>query len=252
MEFCAEIKNLTVRFNGETVLYDITANFAKRGITVLLGRSGSGKTTLLRAVNRLNENFPGYEGEGSVRIASAGAIREIYGKGAPEAARIRHGAGMVFQSPNPLPLSLKKNMLLPMELVLGIKGAEAEARMEKYLRGVGLWEEVKDRLNAGALSFSGGQQQRMCLARILALEPDMLLLDEPTASLDKKSSEVIEELLKKLEERMPIIMVSHSLAQAKKLGAHFKLMSGGRIVKEFEREELPRGKDTETFLEELL
>ena len=233
MENCAEIRGLCVSFNGEEVLHGITTDIPRHGITVLLGRSGSGKTTLLRALNRLNESFAGYVGTGTV-------------------TRIRRSVGMVFQSPNPLPLSLRKNMILPLELTLGLKRDEAEGRMEKSLRDVGLWDEVKDRLNQHAASFSGGQQQRMCLARTLALEPDILLLDEPTASLDKKSAELIEEHLKRLEARIPLIMVSHSLAQARKLGAHFKILSEGHIINEFEREALPRGEAAEVFLEELL
>ncbi len=252
MENCAEIRGLCVSFNGEEVLHGITTDIPRHGIIVLLGRSGSGKTTLLRALNRLNESFAGYAGTGTVRLAIGGGMKPVYGSEAPDLTRIRCSVGMVFQSPNPLPLSLRKNMILPLELTLGLKRDEAEGRMEKSLRDVGLWDEVKDRLNRHAASFSGGQQQRMCLARTLALEPDILLLDEPTASLDKKSAELIEEHLKRLEARIPLIMVSHSLAQARKLGAHFKILSEGRIINEFEREALPRGEAAEIFLEELL
>ena len=252
MENCAEIRGLRVSFNGETVLRGITADIPRHGVTVLLGRSGSGKTTLLRALNRLNESFAGYEGEGEVRLAIMGGMRPIYGSGAPDLTRIRRSVGMVFQSPNPLPLSFRKNMTLPLELTLNLKKDEAELRMEKSLRDVGLWDEVKDRLNRHAASFSGGQQQRMCLARTLALEPDILLLDEPTASLDRKSAELIEEHLDRLKDRIPVIMVSHSLAQARKLGARFKILSDGRIINELERDELPRGEAAEAFLEDLL
>ena len=252
MENCAEIRGLCVSFNGEEVLHGITADIPRRGVTVLLGRSGSGKTTLLRALNRLNESFAGYSGEGDVRLSIAGGMKSIYGSEAPDLTLIRRSVGMVFQSPNPLPLSLRKNMTLPLELTLGLKREEAELRMEKSLRDVGLWDEVKDRLNQHAASFSGGQQQRMCLARTLALEPDILLLDEPTASLDKKSAELIEEHLDKLKERIPVIMVSHSLAQARRLGARFKNLSCGRVINELEREEIPRGEAAEGFLEELL
>lgn len=234
------------------MLRGITADIPRHGVTVLLGRSGSGKTTLLRALNRLNESFAGYEGEGEVRLAIMGGMRPIYGSGAPDLTRIRRSVGMVFQSPNPLPLSFRKNMTLPLELTLNLKKDEAELRMEKSLRDVGLWDEVKDRLNRHAASFSGGQQQRMCLARTLALEPDILLLDEPTASLDRKSAELIEEHLDRLKDRIPVIMVSHSLAQARKLGARFKILSDGRIINELERDELPRGEAAEAFLEELL
>ena len=138
MENCAEIRGLCVSFNGEEVLHGITTDIPRHGITVLLGRSGSGKTTLLRALNRLNESFAGYVGTGTVRLAIGGGMKPVYGSEAPDLTRIRRSVGMVFQSPNPLPLSLRKNMILPLELTLGLKRDEAEGRMEKSLRDVGL------------------------------------------------------------------------------------------------------------------
>lgn len=253
MENCAETKDLCVSFGGTEILHGITADVPRSGITVLLGRSGSGKTTLLRALNRLNECFDGYSGSGSVKLLINGAMKPIYGPGAEDLTTVRRRAGMVFQNPNPLPLSLKKNITLPLELTLNMKRSEAEERMERSLRAVGLWDEVKNRLNKSAASFSGGQQQRMCLARTLALEPDLLLLDEPTASLDRKSAELIEEHLKKLEEKIPMIMVSHSLAQAKKLGARFLIMNSGRITQTLEKYDLPQEEgEAEVFLEKLL
>lgn len=249
---CAEVEGLRVSFNGSEVLHGITAKFPREGITVLMGRSGSGKTTLLRSLNRLNECFDGYEGSGSAKLLINGEMTDIYGDGSPEPSQIRRRAGMVFQIPNPLPLSLKKNITLPLELTLGLGKREAAERMERSLRRAGLWDEVKDRLNDAASSFSGGQQQRMCLARTLALEPDILLLDEPTASLDRRSAETIETLLQELEKTIPIIMVSHSLAQAVKLAARFIVMSDGQITKTLTREELPENESAETFLEGLL
>ena len=245
MENCAEIKDLRVSFGGAEVLHGITADFPLRGITVLLGRSGSGKSTLLRSLNRLNECFDDYDGSGSVKLLINGKMTEIYGDSAPEPAAVRRRAGMVFQVPNPLPLSLRKNITLPLELTLG--------RMEQSLRRAGLWDEVKDRLNDAASGFSGGQQQRMCLARTLALEPDILLLDEPTASLDRRSADTIETLLEELRESIPIIMVSHSLPQALRLAARFFVMSEGKIVKALTRGEIPDGgEEGEKFLESLL
>lgn len=253
MENCAEIRDLRVSFGGAEVLHGITADFPLRGITVLLGRSGSGKSTLLRSLNRLNECFDDYDGSGSVKLLINGKMTEIYGDSAPEPAAVRRRAGMVFQSPNPLPLSLRKNITLPLELTLGMGKREAEERMEQSLRLAGLWDEVKDRLNDAASGFSGGQQQRMCLARTLALEPDILLLDEPTASLDRRSADTIETLLEELRETIPIIMVSHSLPQALRLAARFFVMSEGKIVKALTRGEIPDGgEEGEKFLESLL
>lgn len=238
MECCAEIKNLRVSFAGAEVLRDININFQRAGITVLLGRSGSGKTTLLRSLNRLNETFDGCETSGSARLLINGSMTDIYGGSAPELTELRRRVGMVFQIPNPLPMSVYKNMTLPLKLVLKKGKRECEERMESALRGVGLWDEVKDRLNHHATEFSGGQQQRLCLARTLALEPDILLLDEPTASLDKRSSELIEDLLLQLNEKYPMIVVSHNLAQALRLGKNFAVLSEGRVTKAITANEL--------------
>lgn len=253
MENCAEIKDLRVSFNGVEALHGISADFPRRGISVLLGRSGSGKTTLLRSLNRLNECFDGCVVSGSARLIINGKMTEIYGKGAPEPSDVRRRVGMVFQAPNPLPLSLRKNITMPLELTLGLKKREAEERMEESLRRTGLWDEVKDRLCDAAASFSGGQQQRMCLARTLALEPDILLLDEPTASLDRKSADIVESLLEELCESIPIIMVSHSLPQALRLGARFFVIRDGEITNVLTRDEIPEDKTIgEKFLEALL
>lgn len=252
MDYCAKIKKLTVAFAGHEVLHEISTEIAKEGVTVLLGRSGSGKTTLLRSLNRLNELFPACETTGSVELLLEGRLREIYGPSAPEPPELRRKTAMVFQSPNPLPLSLRKNIVMPLELTLGLKKAEAEEQLELRLREVGLWEEVKERLDKSALTLSGGQQQRLCLARSLALSPELLLLDEPTASLDRKSAEIIEELIKKLAAKLPVIMVSHSLAQAGRLGSHFLFMAEGRITRSLAEKSLPRGAEAEAFLEELL
>lgn len=251
MDNCVEIKNLTVKFDGKTLLHNITTDIPKRGITVFLGRSGAGKTTLLRCINRLNECFEGCETSGSVNIELDGKFVDIYGAQAPELSQIRRIAGMVFQTPNPLPMSLRKNIIMPLELASKISGEQANAVLEKTLKQVGLWEEVKDRLNENAAKFSGGQQQRLCLARTLALSPRLLLLDEPTASLDKKSSELIEDLLLK-ENNIPVIMVSHNLTQAVKLGTHFKILSEGKITKEFEASDIPNNGSAEQYLESLL
>ena len=231
MKNCAEFRGFSVFFQERKVLDSISLDIPQKGITMLLGRSGSGKTTLLRSLNRLNETFEGCRCEGEASVLIGGEMVNIYEEGALSLTELRRRVGMVFQIPNPLPLSVKKNMLLPMQLVLSLGKKEAEARMEQRLKEVGLWDEVKERLNTSALSLSGGQQQRLCLARALALEPDILLLDEPTASLDKKSSELIEDHLLSLKGRCPMVMVSHSISQAQRLGERFVVISEGKITK---------------------
>ncbi len=252
MVHSVEIESLFVRFSNITALDGITVNIPASGVTVLLGRSGSGKTTLLRTLNRLNETFDGYSSSGVVRLLLNGSMTDIYSSGSLSVTELRRRVGMVFQTPNPLPMSVRKNMTLPMNLVLRKNGDEAEGLMEKNLRDVGLWDEVKERLNAHALELSGGQQQRLCLARTLALKPDILLLDEPTASLDKKSSELIEEYILSLKDKIPVIMVSHSLVQARKLGDRFIALSDGRIKSVITQKDIPDGDDADAVLEALL
>lgn len=210
------IKNLTVAFAGRTALYNLSLEVDSGGPTVLVGRSGSGKTTLLRALNRLNECLPDCTASGTVELRLDGGWIDAYApRTCPEELRKR--VGMVFQTPNPLPMSVARNLDLPLGLALGLGAAERSARMEQALREARLWDEVKDRLDHPAQTLSGGQQQRLCLARALAFRPEMLLLDEPTASLDHKTTRGIEELLLDLSTRYTVFLVSHNLNQARRL-----------------------------------
>lgn len=252
MQYCAKIKDLSVSFHGRKAISNINTELPSCGITVLLGRSGSGKTTFLRSLNRLNEIIEGYEGSGNVNLFLGGRSRDIYSDDAPEPTELRRRVGMVFQTPNPLPMSIRRNIILPLSLIPGSKKTENEERMESVLKTTGLWDEVKDRLDTPAGRLSGGQQQRLCLARILALEPEILLLDEPTASLDRRASEVIEKHLLSLKNKYCIVMISHSVRQALKLGSHFIFLRGGNIVASFSKGELPEGKEAENLFNDLL
>ncbi|MDY3868490.1 MAG: phosphate ABC transporter ATP-binding protein [Pyramidobacter sp.] len=252
MNCCARTSHVSVSFSGHTVLHDVSIDFPSRAVTVLLGRSGSGKTTLLRSFNRLNEHFPGCRTEGVVEVKTGGVLRPVSGAGALMPEELRRRAGMVFQSPNPLPLSIRKNIMLPLALVSRVRGSEAEDLMKKALTDAALWDEVAPRLDEPASTLSGGQQQRLCLARTLALQPDLLLLDEPTASLDRKAAEQIEDLILSLKERYSVIMVSHSLSQARKLASQAVVLCGGRLKHVFQGDELPQGNDAEGFLEKFL
>ncbi len=223
------IEDLSVRFDGRPVISHLSLEVCPGGPTFLLGRSGSGKTTLLRAINRLNECFPVCETRGRIALRLGGAWVEAYAPGTPVEA-LRRQVGMVFQSPNVLPLSSERNMVLPLRTALDLPADECVARMEQALREVRLWDEVQDRLAAPAATLSGGQQQRLCLARALALRPEILLLDEPTASLDFKAAHQIEELLVELSSRYTLLVVSHSLSQAHRLAEQvFVLRDGGRV-----------------------
>jgi len=229
MTTAIRIQNLTVAFAGRTVLDTLSLEVDSGGPTVLVGRSGSGKTTLLRALNRLNECLPGCATSGSVELHLGDEWLDAYApRTSPEALRKR--VGMVFQTPNVLPVSVARNLGLPLKLALGLPAAEIERRMEQALREAHLWDEVKDRLDHPAQTLSGGQQQRLCLARALAFAPDILLLDEPTASLDYKAARGIEELLLELASRYTLLVVSHSLNQARRLARRmFVLREGGQV-----------------------
>ena len=227
MNTAIRVEKLSVSFGGKRVVHGIDFSVAAGGLTFLLGRSGSGKTTLLRAINRLNECLPGCATSGRVHLHLGGSWLDAY---ATPVDNLRRRVGMVFQTPNVLPLSIARNLVMPLRVSLGLSADEAHARMEEALREAHLWREVHDRLDQPAATLSGGQQQRLCLARALALRPEILLLDEPTASLDFKAAQRIEELLLELRSRYTLLVVSHSLSQARRLAdALFVLRDGGRI-----------------------
>ena len=232
------VKDLSVSFGGRGVLYDVSLQCPVKGVTVLVGRSGSGKTTLLRAMNRLNEAFPACCTTGQVEIDMGSGLMGIYpelGYNAPPAWLLRRRVGMVFQSPNVLPCSVFDNIAIPLKVVAECPRSEVADRVQTALRSVHLWEEVEQRLHAGADRLSGGQQQRLCLARALALQPAVLLLDEPTSSLDIRSAVHIEELLLELAGQYPLVIVSHHPGQAARLADRLFVMEDGRIHHELSK-----------------
>ncbi|MGI6075052.1 MAG: phosphate ABC transporter ATP-binding protein [Pyramidobacter sp.] len=249
MNLCAAVRNLSVSAGDHAILKDVSLDCPDKAITVLVGRSGSGKTTLLRSINRLNEHFPALRTCGKIALKVDGRLEDVFQLPLTE---LRRRAGMVFQSPNPLPLSVERNMLLPLKLTMGVAGSEARDRAEKALREVGLMDEISGRLTMDALALSGGQQQRLCLARTLALEPDVLLLDEPTASLDHHAAEIVEDLMLSLKERYPIVMVSHSLRQARRTASRLAVLRDGRLAGTFRASDIPEGVDGEEFIKNLL
>lgn len=204
-------------------------------LTVIVGPSGSGKSTLLRAINRLNELFPGCRTRGDVWVSLDGRCGNVYDGFLP-LPELRRKAGMVFQTPGVRPFSIRKNLAMPLKTTLGITGSTLAERIEWALREASLCEEVKDRLNDGAITLSGGQQQRLCLARALALEPQILLLDEPTASLDFRATQKIEQLLKRLKERYTVLAVSHSLSQTRRLADKVYVLREGVVGQEISGE----------------
>ncbi|MDD5642425.1 MAG: phosphate ABC transporter ATP-binding protein, partial [Syntrophales bacterium] len=244
------VAGLHVGFEGREVLHGLNAEFYRGHVAVILGRSGSGKTTFLRALNRLNECFSGSATRGSVKLKLRNEWWDIYGNAAP-LTELRRRVGMLFQTPHLLPGSIADNLALPGKLVLGWPRREIAPRVETALREAHLWEEVKDRLDASAHTLSGGQQQRLCLARLLALEPEILLVDEPTASLDFRASLKVEELLLSLKDRYTIIAVSHSLSQARRLADAALIFREGAVVQHLERADLQAPETLQTLLEEI-
>lgn len=207
-----QVQNLAVSYHGKTVLQGVSLDINKGCITALIGPSGCGKTSLLSSLNRLTDLIPGSHVQGSIRIDG----EEITAPSL-DVTTLRRKVGMIFQKPNPFPLSIRRNLEMPLR-EHGVRARhELDERVERALRDVGLWEEVKDRLNSSALALSGGQQQRLCIARALALEPSILLMDEPCSALDPIASAVVEDLIRSLCNRYTVVIVTHNLAQARRV-----------------------------------
>lgn len=207
-----QVENLAVSYHGKSVLEGVTLDINKGCITALIGPSGCGKTSFLSSLNRLSDLIPGSRVQGDIRIDGVDVTDPRL-----EVLALRRKVGMIFQKPNPFPLSIRRNIEMPLrEHGLRQRG-DIEERVERSLRDVGLWEEVRDRLDAPALALSGGQQQRLCIARALALEPSILLMDEPCSALDPIASAVVEELIRSLCNRYTVVIVTHNLAQARRV-----------------------------------
>jgi phosphate transport system ATP-binding protein len=218
-------QSVTLGFHQTTVLSGIDLQIARNQVTALVGPSGSGKTTLLRSLNRMNDKVRGFELSGRVLLDGS----DIYARRVDPLV-VRKRVGMVFQRPNPFPMSIRDNV------VAGVRVHKMAARSsyndvaETHLAEVGLWAAVADRLGDSPYRLSGGQQQLLCLARALAVEPEVLLLDEPTSSLDPMSTEAVEELLRRLKRRVTMVIVTHNLAQAKRVSDRVAFFYQGELV----------------------
>jgi len=222
-----DARDVSVTYGAKVAIADVTLQIQRNIVTALIGPSGCGKSTFLRSLNRMNDSIPGFRLGG--RILYHG--HDLYDRSANR-VEVRRRIGMVFQKPNPFPKSIYDNVAwAPRNL--GMKSGLDE-RVERALRGAALWDEVKDRLKASALGLSGGQQQRLCIARAIALEPDVLLLDEPASALDPIATAAIEELMHTLKRRYTIVIVTHNMQQAARVAdrtAFFSLdeRSGERV-----------------------
>jgi phosphate transport system ATP-binding protein len=210
-------RGLSAWFGKHLVLDGVDLTFPERTVTALIGPSGCGKSTYIRTLNRMHELVPIARVTGEVLLRG----QDVYAKGADPVA-VRRAIGMVFQKPNPFPTkSIADNIWAgPRFIRMSMRRAQREELLERTLRGAGLWDEVKNRLNAPAGGLSGGQQQRLCIARALAVEPDVLLMDEPCSALDPQSTLRIEELIGELKQRLTIVIVTHNMQQAARVSDH--------------------------------
>lgn len=205
-----ELERITIRYGQITAIQDASLRVERGDIMALVGPSGCGKSSLLNSINRLTSLIPGCQVSGRILLDGADSA-------ALDDTILRRTVGMVFQRPNPFPLSISDNIRFPLR-EHGIRNRhELNSRIAQVLQDVGLWDEVKDRLDASALTLSGGQQQRLCIARALALQPSVLLFDEPCSALDPIASSVVENLITRLKGRYTVLMVTHNLAQARRV-----------------------------------
>ncbi|HXA36296.1 MAG TPA: phosphate ABC transporter ATP-binding protein PstB [Steroidobacteraceae bacterium] len=220
-----EIRGLNFFYGDVQALHNINTTLADRSITAFIGPSGCGKSTLLRVLNRMYALYPKQRAEGDVRIGG----RDILAPSV-DVAELRYRVGMVFQKATPFPMSVYDNVAFGLRLAGGVRGAELKIRVESALRDAALWDEVKDKLQADGRRLSGGQQQRLCVARAIAVQPEVLLLDEPTAALDPISTLRVEETLQALREKYCIVVVTHNLQQAARVSNVTGFMFLGELV----------------------
>jgi len=232
---------------GDTqALFDITLDIAPRAITALIGPSGCGKSTFLRSINRMHDLTPGTRTAGTLRLDGEYVLDR-----ALDVVQLRQRVGMVFQRWNPFPKSIYDNVAYGPRLNRSPSGSQLDDIVEQALRRAALWDEVKDRLRTSALGLSGGQQQRLCIARALANEPQVLLLDEPCSALDPIATQKVEELLWELKKELTVLIVTHNLQQAARLSDQTAFFYLGRLVEHGATDQLftaPREERTEAYI----
>lgn len=239
-------KNVDFYYGSFRALTDVTMDFEKNRVTALIGPSGCGKSTLLRLLNRMNDLILGTRVEGEILLEG----RNIYASDV-DPVEIRRRIGMVFQKPNPFPKSIFNNITYAPKLSGITNKAELETLVEQSLKQAVLWDEVKDILDRSAMTLSGGQQQRLCIARALAMKPDVLLMDEPTSALDPISTAKIEELIDELKRLYTIIIVTHNMQQAARVSEYTGFFYIGKLIEFNQTEKIftnPAIKQTEDYI----
>ena len=241
-----ETKNLNLWFKDNHVLKDINLTISENAVTAVMGPSGCGKSTLIRAMNRMNDVISGCRVTGEVYVDG----KNVYEDGT-NVYDLRRRVGMVFQRPNPFPKSIFENVVFGPKIHKIASGKKLNEIVEKSLRGAALWDEVKDRLNDSAFSLSGGQQQRLCIARALAVEPEVILMDEPCSALDPASTSRIELLIRELSEKYTVIIVTHNLQQAARVSDFTAFLYVGQLIEYGDTEKLfedPKSELTEKYI----
>ena len=245
-DIAVSVHKMDLFYGSFQALKNINMEFPQKKLTALIGPSGCGKSTLLKSLNRMNDLVDGCKITGEIKIGDT----DIYQRGI-DLARLRKNVGMVFQRPNPLAMSVYDNIAYGPRTFGIKKRADLDAIVEKSLRGAAMWDEVKDRLNKSALGLSGGQQQRLCIARALAVEPQVLLMDEPTSALDPISTGKIEELCKELKNEITVIMVTHNMQQAFRIADYTAYFLLGEMVEMADTQKIftnPDDKRTEDYV----
>ena len=238
-------KNLDLYYGNVQALKSINLEIEKNSVTALIGPSGCGKSTFLRTINRMNDLIDCVRIEGEVLFEGKNIYKDY------DEIQLRKRIGMVFQKPNPFPMSVYDNIAYGPR-IHGIKGkAQLDEIVEKSLRGAAIWDEIKDRLKKSAMGLSGGQQQRVCIARTLAVEPEVLLMDEPTSALDPISTLKVEELMDELKKKYTVIIVTHNMQQAGRISDNTAFFLSGEVVENGKTEEIfykPVDKRTEDYI----
>ena len=246
MNSILSVQDLCLWYGSHQALKDINIEIPEKSITALIGPSGCGKSTFLKTLDRMNDLIPDVKITGSVKYKG----EDIF-EPSVDVSELRRQVGMVFQKPNPFPMSIYDNIAYGPR-THGMKNkAKLDEIVEQSLRGAAIWDEVKDRLRKNALGLSGGQQQRLCIARALAVEPEVLLMDEPTSALDPISTSKIEELAMELKDRYTIVIVTHNMQQAVRISDHTAFFLLGELVEYGETEKLfsqPQDKRTEDYI----
>ncbi len=245
-EVALEIRDYSLFYDTHQALKSVAMEIPGNSVTAIIGPSGCGKSTLLRSFNRMNDLIPGVRTLGHIRAAGVDVFAP-----STDVVDLRRRIGMVFQRPNPFPKSIFENVVFGLRMI-GIKDRnDLRARAESALKRAALWDEVRDRLDRSALQLSGGQQQRLCIARCLAVEPEVILMDEPASALDPTATARVEELILDLKSRYTIVIVTHNMQQAARVSDQTAFMLSGRMVEFDETRKLfrsPRERLTEDYI----